>query len=175
VAVEEDGDPEARPSRLQLRLNRPVIGTVDALDPPGHLGGRDALAPDRARTGDPRRDQAEAAPGPGRFDGRVRRRAGQHHRRVELALVAVEVDLGARRIGDQGRRSVLDGAPDQPVDEPVLETLEAGAGNSRRGEQPVRIGASGVGHRKHHRRAWPGRSEAAERGRGVGHSHLEGK
>ena len=55
-------------------------------------------------------------------DGERRR----DQRRIDLALVAVEVDLGARRAGDEGGRAGRGGAPDQPVDQPVLERLERG-------------------------------------------------
>ncbi len=116
-----------------------MIGAVDSLDPPRHLGGGDALAPDRARSGDSGGDEAEAAAGAGRFDRRFGRRPRQHHGRIELTLVAVEIDLGARRIGDQSRRSALDRAPDQAVDEPVLKAFEPGARESRGREQPVTV------------------------------------
>ena len=53
-------------------------------------------------------------------DGKRRR----DQRRIDLARVAVEVDLGARRAGDEGGRAGGGGAPDQPVDQPVLERLQ---------------------------------------------------
>ncbi len=62
-------------------------------------------------------------------------------RRVDLARVAVQVDLGARRAGDEGGGAAGGGAPHQPVDQPVLERLQrrlaeprglqAGAAHSR--------------------------------------------
>ncbi len=53
-------------------------------------------------------------------DGERRRDQG----RIDLALVAVEIDLGARRAGDEGGRAGRGRAPDQPVDQPVLERLQ---------------------------------------------------
>ena len=112
-----------------------------------------------------------------RGDSTVESAAGPrlHHGGVELALVAIEIDLGARRIGDQRRRPALHRPPDEPVDEPVLQALEPGSREPGGGEQPVGISAAGMRHGDDHRRARLLGPEAAKRRRGVVHLRLHGK
>ena len=81
MAVEQDRVAEPRPGLGQRLGQRRMIGAVDRLDPPLELGARDALAPDRAGAGDPRRDQAEAAAGPRRLDEAARRQRRRDQRR----------------------------------------------------------------------------------------------
>ena len=79
--------------------------------------------------------EAEAAAGARRLDEARRRQRRRDQRGIDLALVAVEVDLGARRPGDEGGGAGGGGAPDQPVDQPVLERLEHRLRQPRRLEQ----------------------------------------
>ena len=46
------------------------------------------------------------------------------YRRIDLVLGAIAVDRGSRRNGDDGAAAAFERAPDQPVDERVLEAGE---------------------------------------------------
>ena len=71
---------------------------------------------------------------------------------VDLVLGAVAVDRGPRRPGDDGADPVAKRAPDQPVDQRVLERLERARRPQRAmRDQPVGIIAPGMGHRQQHR------------------------
>ena len=160
----------AAPNRPRARssaaLERGVIGPMDLVEPPAELAPATMpLAPDRAGAADARGDQAEPAPGARRLDQAAGRQRRRDQRRIDLALVAVEVDLGARRPGDEGGRPGRGGAPDQPVDEPVLERLQRRLGEPRGAEQSGPIVAPGMGHGQHDRRRRPLGADAEE-GRG---------
>src|SRR5206468_148 len=99
---------------------RGMIGPVDPLDAPGELAGLNALAPDRSRARDTSGHEAEAAAGARRIRQCARPGPRYDHGGVDLPLVAVKVDLGARHVGNERAGPGGDGAPDQPVDQPVL-------------------------------------------------------
>jgi hypothetical protein len=124
MAVEQDGGPEPSARFLQHGRERAMIGAVDGFDAPVELARRQAPPPDRSCPGDARRNKAESAAAAGRLQQRARRGRRRHHAGVDLPFVTVEIDLGARSQRDQCARPFGDSAPDQPVDQPVLEHLQ---------------------------------------------------
>ena len=162
MAVEQDCGAEALPGRDQRRSERFVIGSVDLPDPPVQLAARDTLPPDRAGAGDPRRYQSDSAAGAGRLDDLARRKRRCHQHRIDLALVPVEVDLGSRRERDEGGRAGSGGAPDESVDESILQCFQSHPGQPRGFQKLRRISASGMGHGKDDGREWLLRSDSDE-------------
>ena len=148
-----------------------MIGRVDLDDPADQLVARDAIVPDRADAGDARRNEADAAAGARRLEDARRRQRRRDQGRVDLALVAIEVDLGARRPGDEGGGAGVGGAPDQAIDQPVLERLEHDPWQPRRLEERRAIVASGMGHREDDRRGQPLGSDSDEVRHGWGLAH----
>src|SRR3954469_4726106 len=95
-----------------------MVGPVCLVEPLVELFRRDRAAPEIAMLSRTRGDNAEAAAGAG-TDASAARTV--NHRRVNLVLAAVAVDCCTRGAGDDRATSALHRAPDQPVDERILE------------------------------------------------------
>ena len=103
---------------------------MDLPDPACEFVGWEPLPPDRPGLADPRRDEAQSAASPGRWDERGRWRCRRNHDRVDFALVAVEVDFRAGLPCDDRHCAGCDRAPDELVDKPVLQQFQRGAGKA---------------------------------------------
>ena len=98
-------------------------------------------------------------------------KGGCDQSRIDLALVAVEVDLGARRPGDEGGGARGRRPPDQAVDKPVLQRLQRRLGQARGAQQLGPVVAPGMRHRQDHRRNRPLGPDPEEGQIGGGASH----
>ena len=98
--------------------------------------------------GSPRGDNAEPASCP-RADAAAP--GSVDHRRVNLVLSAIAVDRRARRPGDDRAASALERAPDQPVDERVLQCRQRRLACRGERNQPIRIVAAGMRYRQQYR------------------------
>ncbi len=157
--------------RLGQRLgDGRVEGAMDRIQPPVQLGARNALAPDRAGAGEPRRNQAETATRTRRLDEPARRQRRRDQRRIELTLLTVEIDLQPGRAGDEGGHAQSGCSPDQPVDQPILQRLQQLLAQPRGVQQVRAIITAGMRHGEDDGRNRPFRSDPEERGeRGLGH------
>ena len=117
------------------------------------LGEGQRLVVDLLGLADHARDRAEPAGDPDRAGvDKVGQGVCEHHR-IELIGLAVDVEIGARKVGAHQRHAIADHAGEHLVDIAVFGAaqgvrVELGAGNEFR-----RIEAPAMGRIEHHRRA----------------------
>jgi len=164
VAVDEEGDAEARLGAGDEAAQRGMVGFVDALDALEPLGHLERPRVDLLGIGDDPRDRAEAAGDAHRAGVDVARQPAGEHPGVELVGLAVDVEIGAREVRPHQRRSLRHDAGEQPVDEGVLGAADGVGVEPRGGEEAARIAAAGVRRVEDERRPLGGRLQHLEGG-----------
>src|SRR5947208_10818287 len=137
-----------RSERLVRLVDQPpqraVIGFVERLDPRQPVVDRKALAVDLLAVADHARNGAETAGYPHRSRVGEARQPPREHARIEFVRLAVDVDIGARKVDPDHRKTAIAQATDQLVHERILGAAQRGQIDPRRVEEIVRIDRAGV-------------------------------
>jgi hypothetical protein len=96
-----------------------------------------------------RRDDPQAAPGPGAHSPAPN---AIDHRRVDLIFTPVAIDSSSGSPGDHCAAAALERAPYQAIDERIFESRQSGPAGSGKGNEPVGIVAARVRDRQQHRK-----------------------
>jgi hypothetical protein len=144
MAVDQDGEPEAGMGAGDQLAKAGVIGLVDRFDTRHRLVDRQPAAIDFHVFRDDPGDRAEPACDPHRADIDERRQRPVEHARIELVGLAVDVEIGAREMGEKQRRTEF-----RRIGEKLVDIVVCGAADGERievalGEKFGRVEAAAV-------------------------------
>ena len=139
MAVDQHRRAEIAMDAGEQPAQRPVIGLVEAFDPPHRVVDRNALAVDFLGVADHAGDGAEPAGDPHRAGIGEGRQAAVEHARIELVGLAVDVDIAAREVRPHHRMAAAQHAEDQLVDEGILRPAQRRHVEPRGGQEFPRV------------------------------------
>ncbi len=123
---------------------RAVVRLVERLDPRQRVVDGKTLAIDLLSVSDDAGNGAETAGHPHRSRvGKTRQSSGKHPR-IEFVGLPVDVDIGAREVDPDHRKTALTQAADQLVHERILGAAQRGKFDPRGVEEFVRVDRAGM-------------------------------
>ena len=125
MAIHHDHGAERLMRLIDQPPQRAVIGLVQGLDPRQRVVDREPLAIDFLAVADHARDGAETAGDPHRARVGEARQSPCEHPGIELVGLAVDVDIGARKVDPHRRKAAVAEISDQLVHEGISERRSA--------------------------------------------------
>ena len=163
MRVDEDAGAEHALRALNKAAQAGMVGPVQPVDAGEPFLDRNPAEIDLLPVADDPGDGAEPAGHTHRAGIGEGWHAALEHARIEFVGLAVDVEIGARKLGNQQRRAERDALRKEPVDIGVLRAPEAAQGQARRLDEAARIAAPGMRHVDHHRHDLERRLVQAER------------
>ncbi len=145
MAVDQNTEAEFDMCAGNQPAKRRMVRLVNRIDAPERILDRYAAGVDFHIFRNDARNGAEAAGNPQRIDIGIRRQHAVEHARIELIWLAVDVDIGAGKIGEQQRRSENTRRGKQLVDVMIFraadgDALQAGLGDKIGGIDAATMG-----------------------------------
>ena len=144
MAIHQDHGAEPLMRLVDQPAQRAVIRLVQRLDPRQPVIDRQPFAIDLLAVTDHARDGAETAGHPHRAGIGETRQAARKHPGIEFVGLAVDVDIGARKVDRDRRKAALAQIRDQLVHERIFGAAQRGQVDPRRFEEFARIDRAGM-------------------------------
>jgi hypothetical protein len=144
MAVDQHRVAELLMGAAEQRLQRLVVRLVDRVDPAERLGDGQPAGIDVEPLADHLGDRAETAGNARRPDVCERGHRVREHARIEFPGLAIDVEIGARKIRGKQRRAERRGRAEQFVDEAILGAPDRHPVEPGHGEETVGIVAAAV-------------------------------
>jgi two-component system, cell cycle response regulator CpdR len=172
MAVDQRRGAEVGVDAGQQSPQRPVVGLVEAFDPPQRVVDGKPLVVDLLGIAHDPRHRAEPARDPHRAGVGEGRQPALEHARIELVGLAVDVDVAAREMRADERLAAADHPGDELVDEGILGAAQGGKIEPGGRQEGARIDPAAVRRIEHEGCGDRLRFEDLERGIELGHDWI---